>query len=153
MQSPTASESSLVVFQCDGLWLAVAAERVEAFHDLTEPIPLPGAPAHVSGLVNLGGDVLPLFDLGRWLGLEGRAAPREAGHGRLMVVSSGRLRAAMPCSRVGGVLSVSSADLETPEAVQGERLKQFVDAVVPQDDRLVTVLDLEGVLEAARVRG
>lgn len=62
-------ELTLLAMVVGGVELALPARAVSAVSAITEPTPLPGAPAHILGLVATGDQVLPLVDLAGFLDL------------------------------------------------------------------------------------
>ncbi|HEY2703605.1 MAG TPA: chemotaxis protein CheW [Candidatus Dormibacteraeota bacterium] len=116
--------------------VAAAREVVSDPH----PTPVPTAPAWIRGLLNVRGDIVPLLDLGVLLG----AAP--AGSWTYAVVvdtASGRgalVATALP--EVGELAEVVAAP-ELPGALAVHRCGA----------RLVTLLDLDTVLDPARTGG
>jgi purine-binding chemotaxis protein CheW len=118
----------------------------------TPPTPLPHAPDHVLGLVNLRGAVLPVIDLAQALGL-GVASPGTArgASGRAVVI------VAMLGERVFGLVVDAVSDiLSVPEeAVRPvPALGEFPDAGLIQGiaavgERMIRLLDLAGVLRGA----
>ncbi|HEV7468099.1 MAG TPA: chemotaxis protein CheW [Candidatus Dormibacteraeota bacterium] len=116
----------------------VAAAR-EVVSD-PRPTPVPTAPACIRGLLNVRGDIVPLLDLGILLG----AAPAGSCTYAVVVdtaVGRGALVAtALP--EVGELAEVVAAP-ELPGAL----------AVHRSGARLVTLLDLDTVLDPARIGG
>jgi purine-binding chemotaxis protein CheW len=59
----------LLVFDAGGRTFAVSAAEVREVVPFRQPTRLPGAPLHVSGIVNLRGTVVTVIDLAKRLGL------------------------------------------------------------------------------------
>lgn len=104
----------LVTFSLDaqmfGLWLE---DMVEATRAVTIT-PLARAPACVEGIINLRGDVVPVFDLRMRFSLP-PAPLRTTDH--LLIVQAGDRTAALRVDRVNGLTSVSPEDLQVIQSV------------------------------------
>lgn len=121
---------------------ALPVEHVLEVAERGAVTPVPGAPAHVVGVRNLRGEVLPVVDLASALGLE--AAGRAAGE-RIVVLEEGGRRAGLAVEGLVGV-----AQLADVSAQEGER---FVSATALADGELVGVLAADAVLDAAGSAG
>ncbi len=143
---------ALFVFTVAGVGLAVPALDVDAvapFEDLTS---IPGVPSHIAGLVTAGERVLPLVDLADFLDLaDGDAGERDPLFRRVLFVRAGDLEAGLVCQRARGLVSVPLADLRGPNALEGARLRPFLEAEMDSDAGVVGVLDLKALLDAASV--
>lgn len=128
--------------------LLVPAEAVEAVTAFTPPVPLPRVPAHIQGLVTYDQRALVLLDLERFLGLGD--ATRSARR-RTLVVSAGGYRVGLPVDTVLGVVRPEPQAVRAGTQVFGGRLAEFVRAEVHEASGVGAWLDLERLLEAARV--
>lgn len=111
--------------------------------------PLPGLPAVVLGATGLRGEVLPVLDLRRILGLPERPPDAES---RLLVVRHGDTVAAMLADRVEDIAALPVSALQTPPA-EAEGQLPFLQAIARQGEEAVRVLNLAGLLEAVRHGG
>lgn len=93
-----------VIFCLERQRYALAAMAVERVVLAVAITPLPGAPALVQGVVDVGGRVLPVLDLRRRMELPGRA-PKTGD--QLMIVDTGSRSVVLP---VDEVLEVVATD-------------------------------------------
>lgn len=146
-------ERSLVIISIYRVMLAVPAELVVSVSAVPSPTPLPGAPAHILGLVASGERALPLVDLEVMLAIRGDE-PIDPLFRRVVFVRAPALEAGLVCHRARGLVSVPGSALEEPSVLQGERLRPFLEAEVSGQAGVVGVvgvLDIAAVLEAAAV--
>ncbi len=108
--------------------------------------PLPGLPAAVRGATGLRGEVLPVLDLRRMLGLPERPLTAES---RLLIVQQGNIVAAMLADRVEDIAALPASTLRTPPA-EAEGRPLFLWAIAHQGEEAIRVLHLAGLLEAFR---
>jgi purine-binding chemotaxis protein CheW len=116
---------------------------VEHVHEVLEPgelTPVPGAPSSLLGLRNLGGEILPAFDLARILQIEG-----DGGAGRLLVAERDGWRAAFAVDDVTdvGPLAGTLQASESPYLLSSGVI----------DEALVGVLDIGALHDALAGEG
>jgi len=104
-------------------------------------VPVAGAGPHVLGVCNLRGEILPVVRLDGLLHVEGAPPPR-----RIAVVQDGGRRA--------GLAITTAAEVEelTVAAQPGGLDGPFLTRTVLHEDRLIGVLDVTAVLDAAQER-
>jgi len=113
------------------------AREARVFADYT-PVPL--APAHLVGMTNLRGAIIPIVDLGVLLGLPARSGTIDA-----LVVEANGVRVALAVDRVLGVEALESASgygepgAESPRFERGH-LRRGGDAVA--------ILDVAKIVES-----
>src|SRR5262249_23324974 len=119
-----------------GLAVADVREIVRA----VPPVPLPGAPPLVEGVINIRGSVVPVLDLRRSFGLPAR--PLEHTDHLVIVRTAGRL-VALRVDRALDLVRVAPADVEAVEFGAAGQSAAWV-AKLPGD--LVHVQDLRALL-------
>lgn len=111
---PGTDTLSVVVFSLDGQRYGLPLAAAERALPMASVSPLPGCPDVVLGAINVHGDVTPVFDLRRRLGL----AAREYGPSdRLLLARTARRVVALPVDDVHGVAEVASAQVASPDSV------------------------------------
>jgi purine-binding chemotaxis protein CheW len=127
------TQQEMIVFRLDEERLALPLARV--IEVLTGPniAPVPAAPAHVVGVMQVRSEIRPVFDLKQLLGTAG-AEPRDT----VLLVQDGNREIGLRVDQVEDIRTVAAAELrEGPEAnrrIQG----------ITRD--LVQVLDLDALL-------
>ncbi len=128
-------------FSLDGTWYALDLSAVERVLPMAAAVPLPRAPEIVLGALNLHGDVVPVVDARRRLGLAPRGLALTA---RLLVARAGRTRLALPVDEVASVREVDAGEVATPAAVlPGLR---HLKGIVALADGLLLIQDLDAFL-------
>jgi purine-binding chemotaxis protein CheW len=113
---------------------ALPVERVLEVAELGDLAPVPGSPAEVMGVCNLRGQVLPVMDLARVLGLP------QGEPGRIVVTELAERRAGLAVDAVidVGELPDASEQVDSP----------FLTGAVLVDGVLVGMLDADAVLSS-----
>lgn len=115
-------------------------EGVERVLRAVEVTPLPCAPAIVSGVVDLAGEIVPVIDLRRHVGLPPRAMRLED---HLLVVRAAGRPLALWVDRAGGVTVWRSADLLPAATAAAD---PGLCGIARGADGLILILDLQAFL-------
>jgi purine-binding chemotaxis protein CheW len=121
---------------------AIDIMQVREIRGWTASTPLPHAPAHVLGMINLRGSILPVIDLGSLLGIG--ETPVSASS-VVMVAQIGENQVGLLVDAVCDILMVTENMLQEPPNV-GERVREFVSGVMTTDQGIVTLLCLDNVM-------
>jgi purine-binding chemotaxis protein CheW len=134
------------LFQLAGESFAVEvrwAREVVVFEDYTV---VPRAPAHVVGVANLRGSIIPILDVRAILGLSGHQIGRGS---TALVVSEGGVQVALA---IEGILGLESFDEVVPFGEAGRKeFGEFGVGLLRRGEGLVTLLDVPKLLEALRI--
>jgi chemotaxis signal transduction protein len=101
-----------ILFEVGSEPYAIPALQVEQVLRMVALSPLPGAPPLFEGVVNVRGQLLPVFSVHRWRGLP-PCEPRPEHH--LLVVNAAGTRAALHVDRVLGLEDIAEETLAGPE--------------------------------------
>ena len=107
---------------------------------------IPHAPNFVHGVINLRGAVLPIIDLSARFGL-GQADP-TARH-VVMVVSIDRKLVGLLVDAVSDIIVVPRNELRAPPDTVGDELREFVEAFLTMEDRLIGLVKLAAINASA----
>lgn len=131
-------------FFIEGREFALPATRVrEVVHYPGILSPMPLCSPFVDGVFSLRGEVLPVIDAARFMGIESTSEPNER---RVAVVSSGRGHVGLVFHGTGEVLRVPRENLRTIEG-QGISSDGLIQGVLhlPEEDRFIQVLSPEAL--------
>ena len=121
----------------------LAVREIKGLSPLT---PVPNSPPHVRGLMNLRGAVIPVVDLRSRFGLD------EASYGPYTVVIIVRHLekiAGLVVDAVSDVLHLSQSDIESADSLDLAIAEAALEGVGKVGDKLVLLLDLDHLLDAA----
>jgi purine-binding chemotaxis protein CheW len=130
-----------VIFHLDDRRYALSLAAVERIVRVVELTPLPAAPAIILGIINVSGEVVPVFNVRRRFHLAERDIDLSD---HLIVARTGARTVALVVDCVAGVIERSPV-----EGVPMERILQgldFVASVMKLADGLIVIHDLETFL-------
>ncbi len=144
------SISQLLPFTLDGRKCALDVRVVDRIIPLVEVTPLPNSPEIVLGLVNVGGQIVPVVDLRQRLGLPQAEAELSA---RLIIARTAKRAVALPVDSVDGVIERSAGDVTEPgKVIPGT---QLLKGFTKLDGSILLIHNLEAFLsleEESRLR-
>lgn len=104
---------------------------------------LPQAPAHVLGMINLRGSVLPVIDFSSRMGL-GESEPNTASV--VIVAEVGERLVGLLVDAVCDILTLGEGMLQPAPEVGAASVHEFVRGVITMADEIVTLLSLDSVI-------
>ncbi len=122
------------------------AVPILSIQEIIKPIAwtrVPQTPAYVLGVFNLRGSVIPLIDLRSKFGLSAKNHNEET---RFFVLKQGDEVAGFVIDRLTMALRISKVDIgPAPDTMAGD--DSMIDGVGKQDDRILTILKVNKLLE------
>ena len=116
---------------------------VNAIENYTDIVPIPNAPSYILGILNLRGDVIPVYSLRKKFGMP--EVPGQAAT-QLLITKCKDITVGYKVDSVSEIIDVSDAEFhETPIIVKGEQTR-YVAGVANKKDRLIVLLDSENIL-------
>jgi len=139
-----------VVFKVAGAEYAIPASEVLQMESFTEATPVPGAPSHVAGLVQVRGRVVPVVDARARFGLP----PGERTlNTRVVVGQLGSRVVGLLVDSAREVLKLEPDQLQPPPQLVAEQAQGFVKAVARVGPRLVMLIDFPRVIGEEKAHG
>lgn len=147
MAAPAATTpvEQLIAFQIAGETYAVPISRVHEIIRVCAITPVPRAPRHVCGVVNLRGKIVPVVDLRSRMGI---ASAQATDQSRIIVVESGSGSVGMVVDAVSEVVRLSAEQVQPPPILVADLETDLVLGLGRLDGDLVILLDLDRVLQA-----
>ena len=130
----------------DDLLIGIDVTAVQEVTGRSELAPVPHAPAFVSGLLNLRGQVVTAIDLRRCLAARERP-PEERPVNVILRTDDGCV--SLLVDRIGDVLEVDDQDVEAPPETLRGPVRDLITGVCQLDGGLLLVLDVEAVLASS----
>ncbi|MBV0892507.1 chemotaxis protein CheW [Paracoccus sp. Z118] len=143
LSAQTTLETELLAFRLGEQEYCLDIMSVREIRGWTRATPLPFAPDHMKGVINLRGAILPVIDLAVRLGMP----PASGGERNVIIVVciNGRT-AGLLVDSVSDILSIARGELQPPPDLGGDGAGMCISALTLVDERLIRVLDLGAVL-------
>ena len=132
-----------VVFKVGNADYALAAADVLQMESFTSATPVPGAAAHVAGLVQVRGKVIPVVDARKRFGL---AAIEHSLNSRVVVAQCKGRTVGLLVDSAREVMKLDEAAFKPPPQLLTDQAAGFVRSVAQVNGRLLLLIDLEKVI-------
>jgi purine-binding chemotaxis protein CheW len=143
MDNQVASEEfKMLTFSLDNVFYGVNVNQVREVKNFEGATPVPCAPHYVKGVTNLRGEVVPVIDLRKRIGL----SPRTGNDAGIMVVIQDKHPIGVIVDSVIEVLTLQKKDVETgPESLITGRSDGVI-GIAKHDQDLIVLLDIIKIL-------
>jgi purine-binding chemotaxis protein CheW len=125
---------------------AVRILHVQEIRMYEAPTRLPGTPAHVLGVINLRGVIVPIIDLRLVMGC--RDAPVKATTAVVVLNIAGKT-AGIVVDTVNQVVELQPDNLRDMPTLAGGAVQTFVEGLAKVDEAMLVVLNLESLVATA----
>jgi purine-binding chemotaxis protein CheW len=129
----------LVTFKLENEEFGVDILKVQEINRMLTITKIPNAPPFVEGVINLRGKIIPIVDLRKRLGFNGKAYDKST---RIIVVELDGLILGFIVDSVSEVLRVSESTVEPPPSIMGGIESDYIEGVGKLDNRLLILLEL-----------
>ena len=119
--------------------------QVQEINDMSDITRVPFAASFIKGVINQRGSVMPVIDLKKRLGIEETPYGHTA---RIVTVIVGDLQVGMLVDAVTEVLTLRSKLVDPKKTVSDRAMEKFLSGIGNIDGRLVTMLNLEEIVNA-----
>ena len=129
----------LITFQVSGEEFGIEIVHVQEILRMQRLTRVPKSPAHVAGVINVRGKLIPVVNLRQRFGLVDAAATNAT---RIVVIDFKTMILGLIVDSVSEVLRISAAAV-VPAPGLGREQRDYVAGIAKLDSRLIIVLDLE----------
>lgn len=147
----TVHQMQLVGFVIGGDRFALDILMVQEIMKTTTITNLPNSPDFIEGVINLRGNIIPVIDLSKRLGLPD--AEERSPKTRIIITSINSQVTGFLVDSVSKVLKVQESEIEPPPEIVSVGLEnQYIHGVCEIEGNLVTILDFSRVLEPGEIK-
>ncbi|MCR4716990.1 MAG: chemotaxis protein CheW [Lachnospiraceae bacterium] len=105
-----------------------------------------GAPDFIEGVVNIRGEMIPVYSISRKFSLVTKPLDEES---RLVIVNLPELPVAILVDSVEGIVTVSESHTTTRPKMMEQTATSFVGRVVELDKKIMLLLDMDSLIPQA----
>lgn len=129
-----------VVFKLDKEEYGLDIMRVNGIEKYQEVVKIPNSPEYVDGIINLRGEVLPVFSLRKKFRLDAKEYDDKT---KIIVAYTNNMKIGFVVDMVIEILNIDEDDVEaTPKILTGIDRK-YIKSVAKVDERMIILLDIE----------
>ena len=136
-------EIKMLTFSLDKVFYGVNVNQVREVKNFESAIPVPYAPHYVKGVTNLRGEVIPVIDLRKRIGLSDKKEKEDTS---IMMIVQDKHPIGVIVDSVIEVLTLQKKDIEaSPGSLIGDRSDGVI-GIAKHDKDLIVLLDVIKIL-------
>ena len=133
-----------VVFHLDHEEYGVDIMKVNVIEKYQEIVKVPNSPEYIEGIINLRGEILPIFNLRKKFGLKEKLVDENT---KIIVVFLGQMKVGFIVDSVSQIINIEDTQTEpAPRIVTGVN-RRYIQSVAKVDERMIVLLDVDLMLE------
>lgn len=102
---------------------------------------VPDAPSYIEGIVNLRGDIHPIYNLRKRFNMAQREADENT---KIIVIKTTKMNIGFIVDFVSEILSIPEEEIQdAPDIISSKRETQYIQGVAKQDNRIIVLLDID----------
>ena len=133
-----------IIFRVNEGEYGLDVSHVNAIETLSDVVPVPNAANHILGIMNLRGDVLPVYSLRTKFGLTEIPVDEKT---KIIVTKSNGVTIAFKVDEVKEIIGCEDAQLTEFPSIARTPETAYVDSVVNHSGRLILLLDQDKLLK------
>lgn len=135
--------SRYVVFKLKEEYYGIPIEKVISIEKIGRITRVPNAPDYINGVINLRGEVIPIINLRRKLGIDENGINKNS---RIIVVNDDDMVVGLIVDFSSEVLEIDGESIDKPPKMEDNQLLDYISGIGKVPDRLVILLDLAKLL-------
>lgn len=147
MVQQTAAALKVIVFRLMDKDYAIPVNEVQSIEKVMPLTRVPNTPSYVKGVINLRGIITPILSLRECFDME---SGKEDQNTRIIITVLEGYTVGLIVDAAKDVLDISLDSIEPQPEVVGTIEAEYISGVAKVDNRLIVLLDLKKVLNAAK---
>lgn len=140
----TSEELQLVAFKIDQEEFAVNILLVKEIEKIIHITRVPKAPDAIKGVINLRGEVIPVIDLRRRLGLVNKEIEEQ---NKIVIIRVNDIAAGIIVDSVSEVVRLSNSQIEVSPNLISSVEQEYIDGIGKLNDRLLILLNIDKIID------
>ena len=133
-----------IIFRVNEGEYGLDVSQVNAIETLSDVVPVPNAANHILGIMNLRGEVLPVYSLRTKFGLQEVPMDEQT---KVIITKSNDITIAFKVDEVREIIECNDAKLTDFPSIARSQDTAYVDRVANHNGRLILLLDQDKLLK------
>ena len=143
MDKSQSLQTKQVIFTLDGEEFGFDIMIVNAIEKYTDLIPVPNAPSYIRGIMNLRGDVIPIFSLRKKFNLQEKEIDEDT---KLIITKSNGVLMAFEVDGVKEIIEIPTNSISETPAIVKSLDTTYIQSVANLNGRMILLLNHNGIL-------
>ncbi|MDF1615972.1 chemotaxis protein CheW [Petrocella sp. FN5] len=132
-----------VVFKLDKEEYGLNIMMVNGIEKYQEVVKVPNAPEYIEGMINLRGEVLPIFSLRKKFNLADKPHDDET---KIIVVNTNGIKVGFVVDSVEEILQIEEEVIEVAPTIVAGINRKYIKSVAKVDQRMIVLIDIDLVV-------
>jgi purine-binding chemotaxis protein CheW len=137
-------ENKYVIFRLEDESYGINIDDVRSIEKIQDYTRVPNTKEYVKGVMNLRGEVIPIVDLRKKLGLSEKEVNSSS---RVIVVSKNDVKVGLLVDSSSEVIEIDKNDIDNPPSTGNKDFKDYIKGIGKVNKRLIILIDLEKLLD------
>ncbi|BCN29657.1 chemotaxis protein CheW [Anaeromicropila herbilytica] len=137
------NETKQVIFKLDDEEYGLDIMNVNAIEKYTNIVRVPNASKFIQGIINLRGDVIPVYSLRTKFGLQSKKTNEDT---KLIITKSNEMLIAFEVDSVAEILEIENENISAAPSIVKSVDTAYIDKVANLEGRMIILLDLGRIL-------
>lgn len=129
-----------VVFRLDKEEYGLDIMKVNGIERYQEVVNIPNSPEYIEGMINLRGEVLPIFSLRKKFNLRDKDVDDDT---KIIVAYTNNIKVGFVVDAVREILQIDEEDVEAAPPIVTGIHRRYIRSVAKVADRMVTLIDID----------
>lgn len=139
-------ESKYVIFKLGEESYGIDILYVNAIERITNIIPVPNAPKQIEGIINLRGDVIPVYNLRTKFNM---TSTKVNDNTKLIIIKMEELLLALQVDEVEEIVEFNEEHLKETPKILNNATTSYISKVAHMDGKMTIIMNIEGLLSQA----
>ncbi len=137
-------DNQFVVFRIEEQEFAVDINKVKTIEKITTITRVPGAQHFIMGVINLRGEVIPVIDIRKRMGMQPRQFDSES---RIIIINLDDIEVGLTADSATEVVNIGQDYIDNNLDFAGDIDDSFIEGIGRIEDRIIVILDLKRILK------
>lgn len=139
----------LILFHIEEQMYGINVEFVRAIESVTDVVRIPNAPSNIEGIINLRGEVIPVYSLHKRFNLSGNPSRTES---QLIITKSGDYVFAFVVDTVDEIHIVKEDEFLEPPDVLKSKDTAYIEGIANVENKLVLCINVNELMSEAEMQ-
>ncbi|MDF2821007.1 MAG: Chemotaxis protein CheW [Clostridiales bacterium] len=133
-----------VIFKIEHEEYGLEIMRVNIIEKYQEPVKVPNTPDYIEGIINLRGEVIPVYSLRKKFGMVNKEIDDDT---MIIITKTMDVKVGFIVDAVVEIKVIDEENVEAaPKMITGNGLRKYIKSVAKFDSRLIVLLDVDMIL-------
>lgn len=132
-----------VIFKLDEEEYGIEIMNVYVIEKYHEVIKIPNTPEYIKGIINLRGEVLPIYDLRKKFHLNAKPIDENT---KVIVTYSNDMKVGFVVDSVTEIQMIDEKDIETPPKIVVGINRKYIKKIAKLENRMIVLIDIDKIL-------